>query len=274
MDGKVPRHIGGRPILGSASWALSASRCVSPHVLCAAALILFLGGIAAWSMPTDIFPEINIPVVTVIWQYTGLSTPEMEQRVTTYSQYAISSNVNGIKNIEAQTLERPVGAEDLLPAGRQSRPRHRADRLGDQRDPRADAARHPAADHRAVQRLERAGAAAQPQLRHAQRAAALRLRHLPSAPAAGADPRRHPADAGRRQVPPDHGRYRSRQAAGQGPDAARRRQRGQRPEPDAARRARPRSATRNTPCAPTRRRRRSTTSTTSRSSSSTAPPSS
>jgi multidrug efflux pump subunit AcrB len=56
-------------------------------------------------MPTDIFPEIRIPVVTVIWQYTGLSTPEMEQRVSTYSQYSISSNVNGIKNMEAQTLD-------------------------------------------------------------------------------------------------------------------------------------------------------------------------
>ena len=69
-----------------------------------AALIVFLGGLAIKTMPADIFPEINIPVVTVIWQYTGLSTPEMEQRVTTYSQYAISSNVNGIKNMEAHTL--------------------------------------------------------------------------------------------------------------------------------------------------------------------------
>jgi multidrug efflux pump subunit AcrB len=69
-----------------------------------AALILFLGFGAIRSMPTDIFPEIRIPVVTVIWQYTGLTTPEMEQRVTTYSQYSISSNVNGIKNMEAQTL--------------------------------------------------------------------------------------------------------------------------------------------------------------------------
>jgi hypothetical protein len=48
--------------------------------------------------------EIDIPVVTVIWQYTGLDTPEMEQRATTYSQYAISTSVNGIKDIEAQTL--------------------------------------------------------------------------------------------------------------------------------------------------------------------------
>src|SRR5712664_2024865 len=69
-----------------------------------AALILFLGAAASYVMRTDIFPEIRIPVVTVIWSYTGLSTPEMEQRVTTYSQYSISANVNGIKNIEAQTL--------------------------------------------------------------------------------------------------------------------------------------------------------------------------
>jgi multidrug efflux pump subunit AcrB len=69
-----------------------------------AALIVFLGVSAATVMPIDIFPEINIPVVTVIWQYTGLSTPEMEQRVSTYSQYAISTSVTGIRNMEAQTL--------------------------------------------------------------------------------------------------------------------------------------------------------------------------
>src|SRR6266566_4195732 len=69
-----------------------------------AALIVFLGVSAIKVMPEDIFPEINIPVVSVIWQYTGLSVPEMEQRVTTYSQYSISSNVTGIKNMEAQTL--------------------------------------------------------------------------------------------------------------------------------------------------------------------------
>ena len=76
-----------------------------PHTFyVVAALILFLGFTTIRSMPTDIFPEINIPVVTVIWQYTGLTTPEMEQRVSTYSQYAISSSVTGIKNMEAQTI--------------------------------------------------------------------------------------------------------------------------------------------------------------------------
>src|SRR5260370_22593405 len=69
-----------------------------------AALILFLGVSAIAVMPTDIFPQINIPVVSVIWQYTGLSAEEMEQRVTTYGQYSISTNVTGIKDMEAQTL--------------------------------------------------------------------------------------------------------------------------------------------------------------------------
>src|SRR3984885_905425 len=76
-----------------------------PHTFyVVAALILFLGVVTIRSMPTDIFPEINIPVVSVIWQYTGLTTPEMEQRVTTYSQYSMSSSVSGIKNMEAQTI--------------------------------------------------------------------------------------------------------------------------------------------------------------------------
>src|SRR6187551_553078 len=70
-----------------------------------AALIVFLGVTAIRATPTDIFPQINIPVVTVIWQYTGLSTPETEQRVSTYSQYSISSNVTGIKDMESQTLQ-------------------------------------------------------------------------------------------------------------------------------------------------------------------------
>src|SRR6201987_4357744 len=69
-----------------------------------AAFIVFLGVSAIWVMAEDIFPEINIPVVSVIWQSTGLSVPEMEQRITTYSEYSISANVTGIKDIQAQTL--------------------------------------------------------------------------------------------------------------------------------------------------------------------------
>jgi multidrug efflux pump subunit AcrB len=68
-------------------------------------LMLFLGCSAMLVTPKDIFPNIDIPVVTVIWQYTGLSPAEMEQRVTTYSEYSISSNVSDVRNIESQTLE-------------------------------------------------------------------------------------------------------------------------------------------------------------------------
>jgi multidrug efflux pump subunit AcrB len=95
-----PAQAGEGGIMGIVRFALR-----FPHTFyVVAALILFLGFAAIKSMPTDIFPEINIPVVTVIWSYTGLSTPEMEHRVSTYSQYSISANVNGIKNMEAQTM--------------------------------------------------------------------------------------------------------------------------------------------------------------------------
>ena len=75
---------------------------VSFYVL--SVLILFLGIGAIVTMPKDVFPVVNIPVVTIIWTYTGLTTPEMEKRVTTYSEYSLSNNITGIKNIEAQTL--------------------------------------------------------------------------------------------------------------------------------------------------------------------------
>src|SRR6201993_3821870 len=69
-----------------------------------ALLMLFLGGSAIIATPKDVFPSINIPVVTVIWQYTGLTPEEMDQRVNTYSEYAISTSVGDIRNIESQTL--------------------------------------------------------------------------------------------------------------------------------------------------------------------------
>lgn len=69
-----------------------------------ALLIGVLGVTAIRQMRTDIFPEIDIPVVTVIWTYKGMESSEVERRITTYSEYAISSNVNDIKRIESQTL--------------------------------------------------------------------------------------------------------------------------------------------------------------------------
>src|SRR5213594_1131006 len=69
-----------------------------------ALLILGLGGLSIGSMSTDIFPTINIPVVTVLWQYGGLTPDDMATRITTYSEYVTSSTVDNIRSIESQTL--------------------------------------------------------------------------------------------------------------------------------------------------------------------------
>src|SRR5882757_11091270 len=69
----------------------------------AAILILFLGAAAIVNTPTDIFPNIDIPVISVIWTYSGLPTEEMEKRITTYSEFVMAI-VNDVKSIESQTL--------------------------------------------------------------------------------------------------------------------------------------------------------------------------
>lgn len=68
-----------------------------------AVLILLLGGFATVTTPVDIFPKIDIPVVSIIWTYTGLNTTEMEKRVTTFSEFVLAT-VNDIRSIESQTL--------------------------------------------------------------------------------------------------------------------------------------------------------------------------
>src|SRR5437660_12650554 len=55
-------------------------------------------------MPIDIFPAINIPVVTVIWNYAGLSPTEMQDRIVTTSERAFTTTVNGIEHIESVAL--------------------------------------------------------------------------------------------------------------------------------------------------------------------------
>jgi multidrug efflux pump subunit AcrB len=69
-----------------------------------ALLIVIVGGAMIVQTPTDIFPNIDIPVVTVIWNYRGLSTKDMESQMTIFSEYTISSVVSDVKNIESQTL--------------------------------------------------------------------------------------------------------------------------------------------------------------------------
>src|ERR1700722_4322601 len=69
-------------------------------------ILILLAGIGGYIiMPKDVLPEVNIPVVTIVWTYTGLDTPEMEKRVTTYTEFALSNNVNGIRSMESTTLQ-------------------------------------------------------------------------------------------------------------------------------------------------------------------------
>jgi CzcA family heavy metal efflux pump len=68
-----------------------------------AVLIAILGGLAIVAMPTDIFPDIDIPVVSVIWSYNGISPVEMAHRVATVSERSLATTVNDIEHIESQS---------------------------------------------------------------------------------------------------------------------------------------------------------------------------
>jgi multidrug efflux pump subunit AcrB len=69
-----------------------------------ALLILILGPIVILRTPTDVFPEINIPVVSIVWNYSGLSSEEMGSRITTVTERALTTLVDDIEHIESQSL--------------------------------------------------------------------------------------------------------------------------------------------------------------------------
>lgn len=68
-----------------------------------ALLILIVGSLSAFRSPVDIFPEIRIPIVAVAWQYTGLPPDDMAGRITTLYQRSLTTTVNDIEHIEANS---------------------------------------------------------------------------------------------------------------------------------------------------------------------------
>ena len=70
----------------------------------AAILLLILGPVAILRTPTDIFPNINIPVVSVIWNYGGLEPEEMSNRITYIYERVLTTTVNDIEHIESQSF--------------------------------------------------------------------------------------------------------------------------------------------------------------------------
>jgi multidrug efflux pump subunit AcrB len=69
-----------------------------------ALLIAIFGSLAAVRTPVDIFPSINIPVVSVVWTYSGLLPKDMSDRVIYYYERQLTSQVNAIEHMESQSL--------------------------------------------------------------------------------------------------------------------------------------------------------------------------
>jgi len=69
-----------------------------------ALVVILVTPVVLMRTPTDIFPEINIPVIAQVWTYTGLEPQEMEQRITTNVERGITVLVNDIEHIESQSL--------------------------------------------------------------------------------------------------------------------------------------------------------------------------
>ena len=76
-----------------------------PYTFIVLAMLIVLMGITTiLRMPADMFPQIDIPVVAAIWQYTGLPPIEMEGRITSQFERAVTTTVSGIEHMESQTL--------------------------------------------------------------------------------------------------------------------------------------------------------------------------
>ena len=65
--------------------------------------ILLLGVVSIITMPIDIFPYIDIPVVSMVWNYAGMSPSEMESRILTVFERGMTTTVNDIEHIESQS---------------------------------------------------------------------------------------------------------------------------------------------------------------------------
>src|SRR3984893_12032028 len=69
-----------------------------------ALLLLILGPLSILSTPVDIFPNIDIPVVSIIWNFQGLSPQEMADRIITITERALTTTVDNIEHIESNSL--------------------------------------------------------------------------------------------------------------------------------------------------------------------------
>src|ERR1700755_125224 len=84
-----------------------------PYTIVASLILVCLMGVgAAWRMPIDIFPEIDIPVVSVVWTYSGMGARDIRDRILTLHERQLASLVDDISRIEATSYE-GVGVEKV-----------------------------------------------------------------------------------------------------------------------------------------------------------------
>jgi multidrug efflux pump subunit AcrB len=70
-----------------------------------AMLIAVVGAVSIYRMSTDIFPNIDIPIVSVVWQYSGMPADEIESRIVLLNERVLTASVNDIEHIESQSLD-------------------------------------------------------------------------------------------------------------------------------------------------------------------------
>jgi multidrug efflux pump subunit AcrB len=77
-----------------------------PYTFVVAALLIVLLSVGVLRRtPTDIFPNVDIPVISVVWTYGGLPAQQMERQITQFSEYSLAGNVAGIRSMESQSFD-------------------------------------------------------------------------------------------------------------------------------------------------------------------------
>ena len=87
-----------------------------PYIFIVFSLVLLLiSPVVLLRTPVDIFPSINIPVISVIWTYTGLVPAKMETRIVSIFERSLTTSVNNIEHIESQSLNGVAVVKVFLP---------------------------------------------------------------------------------------------------------------------------------------------------------------
>ena len=137
---------------------------------------LHSGGVGDHHHPKDIFPNIDIPVISVIWSYTGLTPDDMEKRMVTITERAMTTTVNDIEHMESQSYSGIADHQGVLPAQGQAGDGDRADCFDLSDDLTSATAGNHAAYRHQVRRILRPSIAARVVGRGTERTATLRPR--------------------------------------------------------------------------------------------------